>query len=286
MYAGCQDVRITLCYILPSLPPLFDDPKYRRQTALQLKTLEKKNLEMGEKILNDGKKIFLEKGFSEQQVKTVNQSKQLGVAKDICQFSENKDADAIVLSTKGRSRLETFFMGEVSHSVLEYSRNIPVWLVNGKDFNKNVLIGIDPSENALRAVDHAGFMLSGTDCWVTLFHTYRSLRRFLPKEVIDAVPNSELETIWYQMADQEATPYMKKAREMLIAAGVDDSRISSRRIEGSRNAADDILNEARKTGCGTIVLGRRGLSGIKEIIMGSVTRKIINDSRGMTVCIA
>jgi nucleotide-binding universal stress UspA family protein len=284
-YADNQDVKIILCYILPSLPPLFNDPKFRHKTSPQLKELEKKNLEMGERILRDGKKTFLEKGFADQQIQTVHRNKEVGIAKDICRFSENKQADAIALSTKGRSRLEAFFMGEISNNVLEYSKNIPVWLVNGNVFNKNVLIGIDSSENALRAVDHAGFILSGTNCCVTLFHTYRSLRRFLPREVLDAAPNSELETIWYQMAGQEVTPYMKKAKEMLISAGLDESKISTRLVEGSRSAADDILKEARKTGCGTIILGRRGLSGIKELIMGSVTRKTINDSRGMTIWI-
>lgn len=284
-YAGNHDVNVILCYILPSLPPLFYDPRYRQQASQQLKKLEKKNLEMGETILSDAKKIFLEKGFSVQQIQTVCRDKELSIAKDICSFSENKEADAIVLSAKGRSRLEAFFMGEVSHNVLEYSRQIPVCLVNGNEFNKNVLIGIDSSENALRAVGHAGIMLSGTDCSVTLFHTYRNLRRFLPKEVLDAGPNSELETIWYHMAGQEVTPFMKKAKEMLVSAGVDESRISTRLDEGSRSAADDILKEARKTGCGTIILGRRGLSGIKELIMGSVTRKIIHDSHGMTIWI-
>jgi nucleotide-binding universal stress UspA family protein len=267
------------------LPPLFNDPKLEHQMSQHLKELDKKNLEMGERILSDCKRMLMEKGFTDQHIETACRRKEVGIAKDICRFSENKQVDAIVMSTKGRSRLEAFFMGEVSNSVLEFSRNIPVWLVNGNDFNKNVLIGIDSSDNALRAVEHAGFMLSGTNCSVTLFHTYRNLRRFLPKEVIEAVPNSELEAIWYQMAGKEVLPYMNKAKDILVSAGLDGTRISSRMVEGSRSAADDIIEEAQNTGCGTIILGRRGLTGLKELLMGSVTRKIISNSRGMTIWI-
>ncbi|MCK4469454.1 MAG: universal stress protein, partial [Desulfobacterales bacterium] len=38
-------------------------------------------------------------------------------------------------------------------------------------------------------------------------------------------------------------------------------------------------------GFGTIVLGRRGVSKIKELFMGSVTRKILNSSSALTVWI-
>jgi nucleotide-binding universal stress UspA family protein len=47
-----------------------------------------------------------------------------------------------------------------------------------------VLIAVDSSENALRAVDHAGFMLSGTDCKATIFYAMKNLGRFVPLEAL------------------------------------------------------------------------------------------------------
>ncbi len=285
LYTGILDVQVILCHILPVLPPLFTDPELQSEVVEHLELLEEKNLEIGEKILSKGKKKFLANGFADRQIETVIRNKEFGVARDICLFAEKRNADAIVLATKGRGRLTFPFMGRIAGNALEYSRKIPVWLVNDKIPGKNVLIGIDASENALRAADYAGVMLTGTGCSVTLFHSYRSLRRFLPKEVLDAVPNSELEKIWYQMAGQEVMPYIEKAKGILIRAGLKESMISCHQVEGSRSAAHDILEEARKMNSGTIILGRRGLSGIKELIMGSVTRKIIHNSREMTVCV-
>ena len=49
--------------------------------------------------------------------------------------------------------------------------------------------------------------------------------------------------------------------------------------------ADDIFKEAKEKGYGTIVMGRRGISGFKEFVFGSVTKRILNQSTGLSVWI-
>jgi nucleotide-binding universal stress UspA family protein len=284
IYGNQHNLEVTLKYVLPSLPPIFtDDTSLKRETANKLKALENKSVRMAEKILSKAKSVLVENGFEEDRVKTVSRKKDQGIAQDICAWVESKQADAVLTTTRGRSRLEAFFMGEVSGKLLEYCRVCPVWILEGAVKSKKILIAIDNSENAIRAVDHAGFMLAGTDCQVTLFHTMRHLRRFVPMEVLEEAP--ELEQLWKSRAGQEIEPYMKKAREMLLAAGLNETQISTRVVDGSRSAANDILEEARSDGYGTIVLGRRGLSGVKEFFMGSVTSKVLQNSAGLAVWI-
>ncbi|MCK5507252.1 MAG: universal stress protein, partial [Desulfobacterales bacterium] len=55
--------------------------------------------------------------------------------------------------------------------------------------------------------------------------------------------------------------------------------------ESSRSAADDILKEARDNDYGTIVMGRRGLSAVKEFFMGSVTTSVLNRSTSLAIWI-
>ncbi len=145
---------------------------------------------MAEKILNDGKKIFIDKGFGKDQVRIEYRKKETGIARDILMFSETRKADAIILSCHGRSRMESFFMGAISSNLLAYNQTTPIWLINGKVKNSGILIGADTSENFLRATDHAGFMMSHTDCPVKLLHSKPDLRRFIPKEVIRANRNN------------------------------------------------------------------------------------------------
>lgn len=284
MYGNKHPLEITLKYVLPSLPPILtDDRSMDRETATKLKAIENKSIRMAEKILTQAKNLLVKKGFEEERVQIVFRKKESGIAQDICKWVENKRADAVLITTRGRSRLEAFFMGEVSSKLLEYCRVCPVWIVQGAVKSKRVLIAIDSSENALRAVDHAGFMLSGTDCPVTLFHTMRHLRRFVPQEALEEAP--ELEELWKTKAGQEIEPFMKKAKEMLVEAGLGESQISTKVVDGSRSAASDILEEARSDGYGTIVMGRRGLSGMKEFFMGSVSSKVLQNTNSMAVWI-
>lgn len=279
-----HDLKVTIFYVLPALPPiLIEESRKNPKAVKQLKEIEKRNINLAEGILEQAEKKLIQKGFDKNRVETLYVKKKIGTARDICNWSEDKRADAMLVSSRGRSRLEAFFLGEVSNKVLEFSRICPVWMVKGHVKLKNVLIAIDPSDSALRAVDHAAFILSGTDCQIRLFHSKRDLRRFIPKEIFEGA--SELEELWQHAAGQEIAPYMKKAQQMLFKAGIDESQISTKVVDGSRRPARDILQEAKRSDCGTVVLGRRGVSGVNDYTTGSITRKVLEDSADMAIWI-
>jgi nucleotide-binding universal stress UspA family protein len=284
IYSPAEHLELVILYVLPTLPRLLtEDKTVDAETAQKLKVIENKNLSMAERILDEAKSALMAKGFSEKQIRTVYRKRETGIAQDICRWAEAKQADAVLITTRGRSRLEAFLMGEISSKLLDYCRVCPVWIVEGAVRSNRVLVAVDSSENALRAVDHAGFMLTGTDCQVTIFHSMRQLRRFVPLEVYEAAP--DLEDLWRQKASQRIGPHIDRAREVLLKAGVKEQQITTRVVEGSRSAASDIIQEARASRCGTVILGRRGLTGIKEFIMGSVTAKVLQASTGLAVWI-
>jgi nucleotide-binding universal stress UspA family protein len=277
-----HNIEVNIFYVLPSLPiTLTEDPTMDHQTAKKLKAVKARNIRMAERILTEAKTTLIHKGFPEDRIKTIHLKKKMSVAQEICVWAEGKLADAVLMTTRGRSRLEAFFMGEVSSRTLEYCQVCPVWIVEGEVKSRDVLIGLDGSENALGAVNHVAFMLSGTDCHVTLFHTMRHLRRFIPLEVIEEAP--ELEQLWKHKAGQLIAPHMKQAKEMLLEAGLTEAQITTKVVDGTRSAAKDILDEARTNGCGTIVLGRHGTSMMKEFFMGSVVRKVLDSFHGLAV---
>lgn len=284
IYGPGHNLEVTLIHILPSLPPILADNKSMdKKIRARLKSVEKKNEEMAEQILSEAKNILLTKGFNEEKVKTCCQKRGISVAQDICNWGAVKQVDTILLTKRGRTEIKSFFMGEVSTRLVEYRRNNPVWILEGCIDSKNVLVCVDNSENALRAVDHVGFMLSGTDCHITIFHTMRHLSRFVPMQVLEEA--EDLEKLWRNKAGNEIAPYIKKAREMLLKAGLSDEQITTKITEGTRSAADDILKEAQDNDHGTIVMGRRGLSGVKEFFMGSVTTSVLNRAVSLAIWI-
>jgi nucleotide-binding universal stress UspA family protein len=279
-----HDLKTTLFYVLPKLPTfLVEESRKDRKIMKNLQDLESRNTEMAQRLLKAAKDKLVSIGFTKEAVEAVFRKIEVGIARDIVNWSEKKQADAVFISTRGRSRLEAFFMGEIAAKVLEYSRVCPVWMVKGSVKNKNAVLAIDNSENALRAADHAGFMLSGTDAKLTIFHSKRDLRRFIPKAVLDEFP--EVQKYWRHRAGEEIVPFIQKAKDMLLAAGLGEDQISTKVVDGSRSAAGDILDEAQNSHTGTIFLGLHGYSGVKDFTMGDVTRKVLNQAKNMTVSI-
>jgi nucleotide-binding universal stress UspA family protein len=285
LFGPKHSLSLSLVYLLPKLPSvLFEESSKSPETRDQLREIDKRTSQMAERILADAKDRLMQIGFTTKAVEAVFRKIEVGVARDICGWAEkSKKADAIIISSRGRSRLETIFTGKIANKVLEYVKVCPVWMVKGRVKSKNVLLAVDNSENAMRAVDHAKFMLAGTAVNITIFHSKRDLRRFVPKEVLKEFPG--VQKFWQKKAGDVIAPYMKKARERLIQAGLAENQISIKLVDGSHSVARDILEEAEENGIGTIVLGKKGHSNIDDYSMGSTTKKILESASDMAVCI-
>ena len=280
-----HNLRLSLVYLLPKLPSiLVEESSKSRETMDELRQIEKRSSQMAERILTEAKDRLMQVGFTAKAVEAVFRKIEVGVARDICSWAEtSRKADAIIISSRGRSRLEAFFTGEIANKVLEYVKVCPVWMVKGRVKSKDVLLAVDHSENAMRAVAHAGFMLAGTDAKVTVFHSKRDLRRFVPAEVLEEFPG--VQKFWQRKAGDVVAPYMKKALEILIQAGLAEDRISVKLVDGSRSAARDILKEAEEYTIGTIIIGRKGSSDVRDYSMGSITKKVLDGASDMAVCV-
>jgi nucleotide-binding universal stress UspA family protein len=284
MFGSGHRLKLLLLYILPALPPILADardltPDERRR----LRAIEEKNRGLAQRYLADARAAALAVGFDERRIKIKFKEKQQSVTQDICHVADGKRTDAVVMARRGRNGVADFILGEVSAKMVEFCRSHPVWIVSGAVRSRKVLVAVDPSENALRAVDHAAFMLSCSDCQVTLFHSTRNLKGFLPQEVIEDDP--DLEALWQHREGQEIAPYMVKARQILLEAGLPAAAVRTRVVAGTRSAADDILVEAAEGGYGTILLGRRGISKAKAFFLGSVTNRVLQGASNLTICI-
>ena len=99
---------------------------------------------------------------------------------------------------------------------------------------------------------------------------------------IDDLSLSEQKEL-YDLAKEEINPVFKKAVTALTNAGFDKKQITTNLISGVGSRAGTIVEEARRGGCGTIVIGRRGISKVEEFFMGRVSNKVINLARDMAV---
>lgn len=284
LFGPQHNIKTTLFYVMPRLPAiLIEEMKKSKETSKRLHDIESRNTAMAQQLLTAAKDRLLDMGFTKDTVTAVFQKIDVGIARDIVHWSEKNKADALIITTRGRSRLETFFMGEIATKVLDYCRVCPVWMLKGSIKHKHVLVAVDNSTNAMRAAAHAGMMLSGTDVNVTVFHSKRDVKRFVPYAVLNEFP--EVQKYWRHKAGEVIAPFMEKARDNLIAAGIDSDHISVKAVDGSRQPAADILAEAHNCKAGTIFMGLRGYSAVADFKMGSVTRKVLNQTRDMAVSV-
>ncbi len=156
---------------------------------------------------------------------------------------------------------------------------------------RKILVAIDGSECASRAIEYCGKQFSGmSDLSLILFHVLPNIPpRFwddghiLTKEEKEArlgVVNK-----WLENQKLATEPMFRGAIEVLTRGGIHPDRIETKTIYDSTDAAASILEEARDGGYLTLVLGRCGFSWIGERLLGSTTSRIIQQGAGLAICV-
>lgn len=129
-----------------------------------------------------------------------------------------------------------------------------------------ILLPVDGSEHALRAARHVAAMgeyLAGPPT-VLLLNVQPPVasglvRRFLSQEALDG---------YYREESQGA---LEPAQAVLAAAGV---QVESHVVVGE--VAATVAEFAASHGCDQIVMGTRGLGGVKGALLGSVASEVLH----------
>lgn len=144
---------------------------------------------------------------------------------------------------------------------------------------KNILISVDASDNALRAVDYVGAILGfAQSVRVTLLYIERAPNR-------DKFENENAWLSQCKLDHERVFDFLKTARSRLLAAGVPDSAVFERTVlcSAEPSIAQTILDVQQEGGFGTLVVGRRGLTKGEEFLFGSVSTKLVHSAKNCAV---
>jgi nucleotide-binding universal stress UspA family protein len=156
---------------------------------------------------------------------------------------------------------------------------------------KTMLIAIDDSKNAMKAVEYVATQCRGTqDLRIGLVHVLPNLPAIFWDEghILSEDEKKERKRVvdkWLADRRTKMEPVFRKAIDILKEAGISSEQIRTKSISDSTDVADSILEEARNEGYQTVIVGRRGISAGKRLLMGSVTSKIITQGSGLAVTI-
>jgi len=152
---------------------------------------------------------------------------------------------------------------------------------------QKILVAMDDSENALRAVEFVAQSF-GVANHVTLFSVMLDTAALCNMESPELTPLfKSQQTNFCALEDKKrelVNAAMQKARQTLLASGFSENNVHIKVENKARGVARDILEEA-KQGYDLIVMGRRGISGIKEFFLGSTSQKIFNGAKDISVLI-
>jgi nucleotide-binding universal stress UspA family protein len=151
---------------------------------------------------------------------------------------------------------------------------------------KKILVAVDGSSYSNNSVDYLG-TLFGPQAEVK-FHLFSVVScGSLPsgKEWMDELELLNILPPDAQKRLRSAKTYLKTATTRFCELGVNPERITSEVKLARQSVSHDIVFEARKGLFDALVIGRRGLTKLEELVMGSISEEILKNCHNVPVWI-
>jgi nucleotide-binding universal stress UspA family protein len=259
---------VVLLNVYSQVPEAYWDlqkmPQYRRRLG-EISAWEMQEKRASDKNLQDARRVLLDAGFSDRAVILKSARRQRGIARDIIREAK-QGYTAVAVGRRGAGMIEQIILGSVATKLLQKVDFAPLFLVGIKASPERLLVAMDESENACRLVDYISDNLTETAFGVTLVHVIRGTDAEHTAAAMKAID-----------------PVFEAAVARLKKAGLGSDRVKTKIIKGVPSRAAAIVDEARESGFSTILVGRRGLSKVREFFMGRVSNKVIYLAKGLAV---
>jgi nucleotide-binding universal stress UspA family protein len=280
-------VEVSLLHVLPMaseelLWQISLDENFRSKIKEQYERFNDECQRAAQKFLDEAKEILVNSGYVPDFIMTMLRQWQTGIARDIMAEAQ-KGYDAVVIGRRGIGRVESLMLGSVSAQVVQGVDWIPVWVIGGESLSKKMLLAVDASLNSRQAVIYAAPYAAQAEAEVTLLHV---VRKFFPGwSPYLTSAGEEIETELHKNLKAKIQGMFEEYKGCLENAGVAPDKIRTVCKFGGYSRAAEILATAREGNYGTVIMGRRGISAVRQFIMGRVTTKVLNAAEGLAVWI-
>jgi len=143
-----------------------------------------------------------------------------------------------------------------------------------------ILVCTDGSKYSQKALEEASVIVKGCNVnEVAIIHVYEKFDSF-PISVEGNIEQTEINRLMME-------EYKKKGEKILSEAlkFIEGKNIKARTILKKGHPADTIISVAQEEGFDMIVIGSRGLGGLKKLFLGSVSNAIIQEVNNCSVLV-
>jgi nucleotide-binding universal stress UspA family protein len=216
--------------------------------SLILHELDKSYQKAGRKIIRAAEEFFREENveIKSELVRAEDP------AEKVLQMVKESDYDLLIIGNISETQADRFSLGSVAEKISLYAK-CPVLIAKRKTKIKKLLVAVDGSEKADKALEYAIQLCRHFKARMTLLHVEESeLFRLEPK-------------VTKQVGEQILAESASKAKTGDVACDV--------RLEFG-NPARTILKVSKQEDYDLIVLGSRGVSSVKRFLLGSVSADV------------
>jgi nucleotide-binding universal stress UspA family protein len=203
-------------------------------------------------------------------------------AEQISEFAAEHVPDLIVLGAKGRRATLGILLGGVVQQIVEYAED-PVLVVRSPYYGlRRILLITDGSVHSQRAAEYLGRFPIPDLTEVRVMHILPPtpspalIARSWPagSEAMAPMPSYETEQMLAKQAEEEESlgkTILQESIETLDQFGIEASSVLMR-----GDAATEIIEYAKENQIDLIVTGSRGLSQMRRLLLGSLSRKLVH----------
>jgi nucleotide-binding universal stress UspA family protein len=227
-------------------------------------------------FLDEGEKLLRDSGTEATIERLIREGE---AANEIIRAADEGKYPTIIMARRGLSEIKGLFLGSVTGKVIHAATGQTVYIVGQRILKgkkcpiPRILIPVDGSSHSMRGVEHAACLTSAFAASLESITLLRVINLALfaerMKEGID--PYKEAKTI------------LDKAKEVFLKADIPEGVITSKVRIGT--PSDEILREAEEGDYNLIVMGRKGRTAMKDLILGGASSTVLQRCQNPTVAI-
>ena len=188
----------------------------------------------------------------------------------IMELAHEKRTSTIFIGRRGLSALKEFILGSVTLGLVNQPGRPTIYIVSEEPLTE----GVCPVPRILAALDGSAHTESILSELEALANVYRDeIQELVLVRVVDLARYEERKEQGIN-PESEAREIVDTAKGRLLKAGLPEERLETLILYG--RPAERILELARERASNLVVIGKRGRSVLKDLIVGSVALEVIH----------
>lgn len=278
--------KITLFHIMDLSPEDFADYRSGRDLRYEVSGVRQWAFDQMGKIevfMEQAIRVLIGIGYRKEDITVIVRDRISDILQDLAKEGRRGGYDAFVVGYSTVSLIKDLPAEGFSEKLLTLLSRLPLWIVGGSPDTRKILIAMDNLREARtkRVLDYVADLFPNAPHPEFLL-LYVSSKMDLPEPEFRELRSVQESSDWrqrvesdFRMGEYGMESYFQECMAEMERRGIDRNRVKTKVIDGSESLSEAIMREALDGNCGTVVLGRRALSKIEEIIRGRVSSEVL-----------